>query len=540
MNNKSKMLRILLLAGLLLSATALEAQVTERERPAEWARLVDGGRYMDRFEPMPEGTQGNATWGCADVRNRYTDNGIEFPDYSVWGGNILRGEDGLFHLFACGWPENSPKGHMFWFHSTTFHAVSDSPHGPFRRVGELGPGHNPEAFRLSDGRWVVYVIDSYYIADQPEGPWTQSQFIFDRRDRRIIEGLSNLTFTARQDGSRLMVCRGGGIWISRDGLSPYLQLSDARVYPDVEGRFEDPVVWRDSVQYHLIVNDWLGRIAWYLRSPDGLHWVTEPGEAYVPGISRHADGTVEQWFKYERAKVLQDEYGRVEQMNFAVIDTIKWEDLPNDTHSSKNICIPMNKGLLMNMQNRRLTSHTRTLRLLIRNEEGFDAYRDLDVATLRFGSYRLVNYGEGACARSIRRHPKGAIVKFRAKDTGIDAEEFAPKLIGHTQTGRMVYGYTRRPGYDYTPALLSARIPLVIQDSVQVVVENLGISASSKASVMVTADGVELGTATLSSLTPYNSTILSFPLSGPLPKVSRWEVTIDEKGKQHTNVFNQP
>lgn len=31
-------------------------------------------------------------------------------------------------------------------------------------------------------------------------------------------------------------------------------------------------------------------------------------------------------------------------MNFAVIDTIKWEDLPGDKHSSKNICIPLNKG----------------------------------------------------------------------------------------------------------------------------------------------------------------------------------------------------
>lgn len=75
-----------------------------------------------------------------------------------------------------------------------------------------------------------------------------------------------------------MVCRGGGVWISKDGLSPYMQLTDKRVYPDVEGRFEDPVVWRDELQYHLIVNDWLGRIAFYQRSKDGVHWVTEQGK----------------------------------------------------------------------------------------------------------------------------------------------------------------------------------------------------------------------------------------------------------------------
>ena len=145
---------------------------------------------------------------------------------------------------------------------------------------------------LADGRIVVYVIGGYYVADRYEGPWRYGQFEFDARDRRVIEGLSNLSFARRPDGSRIMVCRGGGIWISRDGLSPYCQLTDHRVYPAVEGEFEDPVIWRDSVQYHLIVNDWLGRIAFYLRSTDGVNWLTEEGEAYVPGISRHADGTV--------------------------------------------------------------------------------------------------------------------------------------------------------------------------------------------------------------------------------------------------------
>lgn len=120
-----------------------------------------------------------------------------------------------------------------------------------------------------------------------------------------------------------MVCRGGGIWVSRDGLSEYNQLTDKRVYPDVDGRFEDPVIWRDHIQYHLIVNDWLGRIAFYLRSKDGVNWVVDPGEAYMPGVAVHADGQVEDWFKYERLKVYQDKYGRAVQANFAVIDTLK-------------------------------------------------------------------------------------------------------------------------------------------------------------------------------------------------------------------------
>lgn len=339
---------------------------------------------MDRFLPMPDGIQIKGIWGTDSVLNRYVDNGIELPGVSFGGGNILQDTDGKYHLFVCGWPEDSPKGHMFWSNSTVFHAVSDRLEGPFKIQNSVGKGHNPEAFRLKDGRVVVYVIDGYYIADGVDSKvWTYGKFSFDSRDRKIIEGLSNLTFARRQDDSYLMVCRGGGVWISKDGLSPYMQLTDKRVYPDVEGRFEDPVVWRDELQYHLIVNDWLGRIAFYQRSKDGVHWVTEQGEAYVPGVSFHKDGAVEHWFKYERPKVFQDEKGRAVQMNFAVIDTIKWNDLPNDKHSSKNISIPLNKGMLLSVLNEEeITPSTRTIEVKIAAESGFNPQTDVDVKSL--------------------------------------------------------------------------------------------------------------------------------------------------------------
>jgi len=104
--------------------------------------------------------------------------------------------------------------------------------------------------------------------------------------KKMIEGESNFSFCTRPDGSVLAVCRGGGIWLSEDGLKPFVRKSEGRVYPDVAGRFEDPVLWRDEVQYHIIVNDWLGRVAWKLVSPDGFSWTTLPGEAYTPGIAR--------------------------------------------------------------------------------------------------------------------------------------------------------------------------------------------------------------------------------------------------------------
>ncbi len=529
LKNMQKMNRIVLLIAFSVSAFSFPAvaQVTERARPAEWNGLVFGGRYVDRFLPMPDGKLSDKVWGAKEVVPRYIDNGIEHPDLSFWGGNILKGEDGKYHLFVCGWPEDSPKGHMEWPNSTVYHAQADRLGGPYAIRDTIGKGHNPEAFRLDDGRIVIYVIDGYYIADNIQGPWTYGRFDFQPRDRRIIEGLSNLTFARRQDGSYLMVCRGGGVWISRDGISPWQQITERRIYPPVEGEFEDPVVWRDSLQYHLIVNDWLGRIAFYLRSKDGLSWVTEPGEAYVPGISRHRDGSVENWFKYERAKVFQDSEGRPVQMNFAVIDTIKWEDLGNDNHSSKNICIPLQKDLLLDVLNPdTVDASTSEIRVRIRAERGFNPVRELDIPSLRFGAFTEVNFGRGSEPVSWEKSGRDLIVVFNGAGSGITADEFAPKLVGRDRKGGLAIGYARLPYVDYTPALLSARCPRY--DSVarqwRIEVQNFGLGASEPTLLRIAADGATVAETEVPVLQPYEKRTLFVAGENPLGDKSLPEV----------------
>ena len=540
-----------LICGVVMLSYSLSAQITERERPAEWNRLVPGGRFVDRFEAMPEGRLSDKVWGTDSVRPRFVDNGIESPEISFWGGNILqtlpggnRQLPGRYHLFVCGWPENAPKGHMEWPNSTVYHAVSNRLSGPYTIQDTIGKGHNPEAYRLDDGRIIVYVIDGYYIADDVNGPWKYGKFTFEPRDRRIIEGLSNLTFARRQDGSYLMVCRGGGIWISRDGLASYRQITEKRIYPEVDGEFEDPVVWRDSLQYHLIVNDWLGRIAYYQRSKDGVHWITEPGEAYVPGISFHTDGRVEHWFKYERAKVFQDAEGRVEQMNFAVIDTIKWNDLGNDNHSSKNICIPMNKGLLLEVLNRKtITPKTRKIQVRIRAEKDFNPQTDIDLNSLRFGSYTVVNFGGGGKALESQADGNDLIVTFDGTASGITEEEFAPKLLGRDKKGKLLFGYASLPYVDYKPAILSGLRPVYHSEKneLTIEIENFGLSASQKTAIWVKQNGTLVAKGKVPSLRPYGKTTLVLPLkSGTWQEKEACEIAFVHKGKvQGSNTFEK-
>jgi len=506
------------------------SQSIERERPAEWNGLIFGGRFIDRIETMYDGKKGNNVWGTKEVQGRFVDNGIESPDISFWGGNILKGNDGKYHIFVAGWREDSPKGHMSWWNSTVFHATSECIHGPFQIVNTVGRGHNPEAYVLDDGRIIVYVIDGYYIADDINSlKWTYGVFDFEPRDRRIIEGLSNLSFARRQDGSRLMVCRGGGIWISKDGISQYEQITCERVYPNVDGRFEDPVVWRDSLQYHLIVNDWYGRIAFYERSMDGVHWVIEPGEAYTPGIARHSDGTSEGWYKYERLKVFQDQFGRACQVNFAVIDTLKNEDKCKDRHSSKNICIPLNPGLMIEILNKdTITSATTEIKLIIKAETGFIPYKDLDIESLRLGSYNEVNFGRGS--KPLKHYEKGKdlIVVFEGENSKIAKDEWAPKLIGKRRDGGMVYGYAKLPYVDYRPAILSARCPVFdsLTGTLSIKVKNYGLKPSIETDIAVFSDnGDKAAEGTLKSLASYEECTISFPYTKNYD-TSKWIVKI--------------
>jgi len=438
----------------------LHAQITERERPEEWEDLVYGGRFMDRFLPIPPmETLSSKTWGAENVLPRYTENGIEDSEWSYWGGNALPGPDDLYHLYVCRWREDSRKGHMEWPNSLVVHAVSDHSMGPYKVISTVGKGHNPEVFQLKDGRYVIYVIGGYYISSGLDGPWEESKFEFDPQGKPIIEGLSNLSFAMREDGSFLMVCRGGGIWLSETGISPYRQVSEESVYPKVEGRFEDPVVWRTNIQYHMIVNDWYGRIAYYLRSKDGIHWKVDPGEAYLPGIAKYEDGTEEDWFKYERIKVLQDELGRATQAHFAVIDVLKKVDKGKDSHSSKHICIPLTVGRQITIPNEEgIDASTENIRVKIMAEEDFNPHTDLDYSTLRFGAPEEVNYGRGSKLLDVEELGEDLILNFEAKGHGLTNDNFTAKLMGKDAEGHLLFAYARLPWVEY-PDVPSAQRP---------------------------------------------------------------------------------
>jgi hypothetical protein len=287
----------------------------------------------------------------------------------------------------------------------------------------------------------------------------------------------------------------------------------------VEGNFEDPVVWRTSIQYHMIVNDWRGRIAYYLRSKDGIRWKVEPGEAYMPGIAKYEDGTVVDWFKYERIKVLQDKHGRATQAHFAVIDVLKNLDKGSDNHSSKHICIPLTVGRLLTLLDEdKITADTKAIRVRIAAEEGFHPHTDVDIDSLRFGAAEEVNFGKGCKVLKAERSGDDVIVTFDAAGHGLTEDNFAAKLLGRTSDGKLLFGYARLPWVDYLEPALSPRAPKIDKKgdgfTIAVEVQNFGQVASRPAAMQIVCRGedwlVELA-GQVPALRPFEKTVVELP-----------------------------
>ncbi|MDF7824805.1 glycoside hydrolase family protein [Pontiellaceae bacterium B12227] len=536
---------VCLISGLCAAALVMADSVV-RERPEEWNNLVRGGQFKDLFLPMPmrDGMTSD-TWGGDNVKPRDITNGIEDPAWSYWCAFPHQGDDGKYHLYTARWPEDAPRGHFAYFDSEIVHATADDPMGPYTYQDWIGPGHNSELYRNAKGEWMVYVTHAqFFYSKSLNGPWKKGSYVFDKRERYAFKNFVNFSFEERADQSVIAVARRGYIWASPDGRDNWYEVSSESVYPKVPGIFEDPVMWQDDVQYHIIVNDWKGRIAYHLRSKDGFHWKTEEGEAYVPGIAKYEDGSALDWYKYERIRFLQDDHGRPYLCFFAVIDSDKHSDLPNDIHNSKAIAIPVQESRLIEVLNKEsVFGSSGDIRVRIKAEDGFDPSADIDFNSIRFGDSTEVNYGRGAKLVNRVKDGDDLILVFRAADSKLTEDNFAGKLLGQTRDGKILFGWSRLPGVVYDVPVLSALAPKFeyTQTGMDAFVEvtNFGTVDSEASVVKVLKGDTLIAEGNVRGLKPFEKSMVRLCCEKPLPKGSKHEFTVllDSRGlptEKHT------
>ncbi len=281
---------------------------------------------------------------------------------SIWGGSLVLGDDGKYHLYYSRWPRS--LGWAWVTDSEVAHAISDDPFGPFvhrdvalpRRGSEFWDGwctHNPTIHRFDDKYYLYYmgntgdgeVVSSpgnpvlnwqhrnnqrigVAVADDPHGPWRR----FDKpvldvsRDSLAHDALmtSNPSVCQRPDGGFLMVYKAVGKRYDPPNGGPVVHMIATSESPTgpfkkygkpiftFEGeRFpaEDPYIWHQDGKYRAIVKR--------IKHQDGrrifslVHYDSKDGFAWLPAkyfeVSERKvqwkDGRVQQFTHLERPQV---------------------------------------------------------------------------------------------------------------------------------------------------------------------------------------------------------------------------------------------
>ncbi len=215
--------------------------------------LKEKKSLKDFFLPMPVNHKlaDKGIWGNANVLPRDTTNGLEdskLEKWCYWDGDIVKGSDNKYHLYASRWGQEFPHSTGWTKDSKGVHAVSDFITGPYVDKGVVWPdwnkgkGHNVGGLKMKDGRYAIVTSEitegEIFVSDNPNGPFKfhgkievdNNGFKRDLARYNFNGHMSNVKIILRHDGRYMIVARSTAVMISDSGiLGPYKIMSD-RVY----------------------------------------------------------------------------------------------------------------------------------------------------------------------------------------------------------------------------------------------------------------------------------------------------------------------
>lgn len=329
------------------------------------------------------------------------DAGFRMAGYWVWCGSAIRGEDGLYYLFASRWPRSLPFS-AWMYASEIVRAVSDNPFGPFTFQEVVLPArgpqywdgrctHNPYILR-HNGRYILYYMGSTHpfppldetsrlpynceynvvgrankrvgmaVAERITGPFTRfDEPLLPTRPGRFDNFLtSNPAAVIREDGSVCMLYKARaylgreqnyqhgvmtiGAATASDCFDPksYRRL-DQPVFTPGEIHIEDPFLFEREGKLFMLAKDMNGNISGRkysgicAESADGLHWQMRRGVVAYDRRITLWDGSETEYYKMERPFVLFEE-GRARCIYFASTPTNNGTDYGDE---SFNLAVPI-------------------------------------------------------------------------------------------------------------------------------------------------------------------------------------------------------
>jgi hypothetical protein len=308
------------------------------------------------------------------------------PEYYIWCGTMVRGDDGTCHLYYSRWPRK--LGHNAWVtHSEVAHAVGETPLGPFAhrdvalptRGKDFWDGlctHNPNVHKFGAKFYLYYMGNTgdgvaskalnfvhrnnqrvgVAVADSPEGPWQRFDKPLIEPAPGFIDALcaTNPTVTERPGGGYLMVYKAvdnkgkppfGGpvlhaVATSASPAGPFTKHpKPVFVKEGVAFAAEDPFIWTSGGRYWAIVKDNAGHFTGsgkstaLFESADGLDWRPAKHPLVATTEITWDDGRKQKLNSLERPQLYFEE-GRPVVLMFAV-------DENNKREHSFNVRIPL-------------------------------------------------------------------------------------------------------------------------------------------------------------------------------------------------------
>jgi len=309
--------------------------------------------------------------------------GLCINNKTTWGGSVIQGDDGLWHMFAA---EMSNECHLvpYWLtNSFVRHAVAETLDGPFQPKDiALAPRdgtdyfdeqtvHNPSISRAPDGTYLLFYMGSkgdktrpnctkslisqnlfssldsapsaaainqrvgLATSKSPYGPWK-------RLDNPILEPsatkswddefVTNPSSYVFPNGTILLIYKGRskenysrmstGVAVASHYSGPYEKKSEAPI--DVPTQCEDASIYRDENGiFHTIFHC----SCTYLRSwsTDGITWQKNSQTIDWCNIE-YKDGTSEVLRRRERPMWILDKQGKVTHMSNGVMPSVKTHD----------------------------------------------------------------------------------------------------------------------------------------------------------------------------------------------------------------------
>lgn len=336
-------MRLLLLSASLVTLTAAGRCQTDLDCSLN-GLCVQGSCQCDA--PWKDGQSGTESCNVLDTLphpDSYipayggprTNTAFEPQSTTSWGGNIIKGNDGKFHLWVSAM--GGGQGLSSWTHNSQIdHAVADDPMGVFVKqdVALNKEAHNASPMRAQNGTFLLFHIGNagvshggssfLHASEGPSGPW------------RPLPGLpcNNPAPMLHNNGTAYVGCNSGGFNVFRSDdpfQGGWVHVTKLSFPPQWSGdapselKNEDPYMWMDSRgAWHFLAHRYDYRDGWPRNpnqtepvlvsghgfSTDGVEWHFNSAEQPYDATVTFANGTSQQFSTFERPHLLFNEKGQ--------------------------------------------------------------------------------------------------------------------------------------------------------------------------------------------------------------------------------------